>query len=82
MFALRKLLRVPNSIKTRKVITLIQILGFNEVRQKGSHLFFEHIDGRTTLVPLHKEIRMKLLTKIIKKDLKITKEEFFQILNK
>ena len=69
---------MPNSVKTRKVIAALHHLGFKEIRQKGSHLFFEHCDGRTTIVPLHKEIKIKLLTKIIKQDLKIKKEKFLQ----
>jgi predicted RNA binding protein YcfA (HicA-like mRNA interferase family) len=70
---------MPNSIKTRKVLHALYCLGFQEKRQKGSHLFLEHADGRTTLVPLHKEIRKKLLVKIIKKDLKIKKQEFMKL---
>ncbi|MBI4045070.1 MAG: type II toxin-antitoxin system HicA family toxin [Candidatus Diapherotrites archaeon] len=71
---------MPNSVKTRKVLEALHKLGFQGIRQKGSHLFFEHSDGRTTLVPLHKEIRIKLLVKIIKQDLKMSKEEFFKLL--
>jgi len=71
---------MPNSVKTRKIIETLHALGFKEIRQKGSHLFFEHPDGRTTLVPLHKEIIIKLLTKIIKQDLKMGKEGFFKLL--
>ena len=29
-------------------------LGFAKVRQKGSHAFYRHPDGRTTTVPHHK----------------------------
>ena len=71
---------MPNSVKTRKVLGALHKLGFKDVRQKGSHLFLEHQDGRTTVIPLHKEIRIKLLTKIVKQDLKMEKEEFFRIL--
>ncbi len=71
---------MPNSVKLRKVLDALHKLGFKESRQKGSHAFFEHPDGRTTLVPLHREIRIKLLTKIIKQDLKMNKEEFFKII--
>ena len=71
---------MPNSVKTRRVIAALHSLGFKEKRQKGSHLFFGHADGRTTLVPLHKEIREKLLTKIIKKDLKMKKQEFTKLM--
>jgi len=58
----------------------LHCLGFREKRQRGSHLFFEHADGRTTLVPLHKEIREKLLVKIIKKDIKMKKQEFMELM--
>jgi predicted RNA binding protein YcfA (HicA-like mRNA interferase family) len=72
---------MPNSIKLRKILSALQKLGFLQTRQKGSHAFFEHKDGRTTVVPLHSEIRIKLLTKIIKQDLKIEKEKFFELLD-
>ncbi|MDD5163043.1 MAG: type II toxin-antitoxin system HicA family toxin [Candidatus ainarchaeum sp.] len=71
---------MPNSVKLRKVLDALHKLGFKEIRQKGSHVFFEHPDGRTTLVPMHKEIKIKLLTKIIKQDLKMQKEEFFKMI--
>mgnify|MGYP001614737983 CR=1 len=71
---------MPNAVKTAKVIKVLNKLGFKSVRQKGSHVFFEHSGGRTTLVPMHYEIRIKLLTKIIKHDLKMEKEEFFKLL--
>ncbi len=71
---------MPNSVKTRKVLAALEKLGFQQIRQKGSHAFFEHPDGRTTVIPMHKEIRAKLLTKIIKQDLKIKKEEFLKLL--
>ena len=70
------------TIKLRKVLPVIKKFGFKEIRQKGDHLFLEHPDGRTTTIPLHKEIRIKLLTKIIKKDLTLTKKEFFKLLEK
>ncbi|MBU1939838.1 MAG: type II toxin-antitoxin system HicA family toxin [Candidatus Diapherotrites archaeon] len=69
---------MPETIKTNKLIRLLRRLGFQQIRQRGSHLFFKHNDGRTTLVPLHYEIRAKLLTKIIKQDLKMEKGEFFR----
>ena len=42
--------------------------------------FLAHPDGRTTLLPLHPEIRVKLLTKIIKKDLRMGKDAFLRML--
>jgi predicted RNA binding protein YcfA (HicA-like mRNA interferase family) len=71
---------MPKIIKTRQLLSTLKRLGFIEVRQRGSHLFLEHPDGRTTIIPLHDEIRTGLLTKIIKEDLKMTKEEFEKLL--
>lgn len=33
---------------------LLQRIGFSLVRQRGSHAYFHHPDGRSTVVPLHK----------------------------
>lgn len=43
-------------------------------------MFFEHLDGRTTVVPNHpgEEIDRGLLNKIIKHDLEMSREEFFK----
>ena len=40
-------------LKAREVISILQRLGFVEVRQKGSHKQFQHADGRATTVPVH-----------------------------
>ena len=61
-----------------ELIKIIKKLGFGFKRQEGSHMFFEHPDGRTTVIPNHpsEEVDRGLLNKIIKKDLNITREEF------
>ena len=66
--------------KTRNILSTLKKIGFIEVRQKGSHLFMEHPDGRTTVIPLHEEIQAGLMTKIIKEDLKMNKEDFEKLL--
>lgn len=70
---------MQHSVKLRKVLDAMHKLGFVEIRQKGSHLFMGHADGRTTVIPLHKEIRARLLVKIIKKDLQMEVDDFFQM---
>ena len=52
------------------------------IRQEGSHVVFRHPDGRTTVIPNHggEDIDRGLLTKIIKHDLQITREEFIELL--
>jgi len=71
---------MQHAIKLRKVLDAMHKLGFGDVRQKGSHLFMEHPDGRTTVIPLHKEIKVGLLVKIIKKDLRMEVDVFFGLL--
>ena len=55
-------------------------MGFLLKRQEGSHVFFQHSDGRTTVVPNHpgEKIDRGLLNKIIKKDIQIEREEFLR----
>ena len=63
---------------------IIKRLGFELIRQEGSHMFFKHVDGRTTVVPNHpgEHIDRGLLTKIIKKDLNLEREDFIKLLKK
>jgi predicted RNA binding protein YcfA (HicA-like mRNA interferase family) len=53
-------------------------LGFVRFRQEGSHAFFPHTDGRTTVIPNPPgdAIDRALLSKIIKKDLGIDRDAF------
>ena len=53
--------------------------GFQFIRQKGSHRFYRHPDGRTTVVPVHsnKEIKRGLLKGMLD-EIGITREEFFK----
>ena len=66
-------------LKPNKVVSILESLGFLEVRQKGSHKQFRHPDGRGTTVPFHagRDISPILLKKIAK-DIRLTVEEFLQ----
>ncbi len=68
------------SLKAKEMVKILEKLGFQLLRQKGSHMFFRHPDGRTTLIPNHpsEEIDRGLLNKIIKKDLQLEREEFLK----
>ena len=56
-------------------------LGFQMVRQKGSHARWKHPDGRATTIPLHgdSEIGGWLFCEILKQ-LGITEEDFYRLL--
>ena len=55
-------------VQARHVIRFLESLGFVQVRQKGSHKFFRHQDGRTATVPEHKgeDLGRGILAKILR----------------
>lgn len=68
--------RIP-TITVNLMIKFLLSLGFEEIRQKGSHKFFRHPDGRTATVPDHKgEDLGRGITNKIFKDAKVEKEDF------
>lgn len=56
------------TLKPRQLIKILEELGFVKIRQEGSHIFFKHTDGRTTVVPNHpgKDIGRGLLRAILR----------------
>jgi len=56
---------------------LLFLLGFKKVRQKGSHAFYRHPDGRTTTLPHHKGRNLaRPLIREILQDIDMTVEEY------
>lgn len=55
-------------LKARQLIQLLGQLGFEVVRQKGSHVRLRHPDGRVVTVPVHpaQDIGRGLLRKILR----------------
>ena len=66
-------------LKAREVVKGLQTLGFERVRQKGSHAIFHHQDCRRAPIPIHlaKTISPYLLSDILKQ-LGIAEDEFLQ----
>jgi len=64
-------------LKQREVVALLVKLGFTEVRQRGSHQQFRHLDGRGTTLPFHqgRDISPTLLRQIAK-DIGLSVENF------
>ena len=64
-------------LKPRAVMRILERLGFEVVRQRGSHIQYRHPDGRCTTVPFHggRDISPILLRQIAK-DIGLTVEEF------
>lgn len=72
--------RLP-ALKGKEVISLLGKIGFIEERQRGSHVFLKHPDGRATVVPVHsgETIGTGLLSKILR-DVEMTKDDLLRIL--
>lgn len=65
------------SLKAKEVVKILHKFGFKKVRQRGSHAFFSHADGRITVVPIHQGRSLgKGLLHSILHDVQISPEQF------
>ena len=63
-------------VKPKKFIKILLSLGFKKRDVEGSHVFFNHPDGRTTVISMHnREISKGLLRKILN-DINLSIEEY------
>ena len=67
------------SINFRIMNKFLIFAGFKPVRQKGSHIFYRHSDGRTTTLPNHKgrDLAKPLMREILR-EIEISPEEFIK----
>lgn len=68
-------------LTSRELCKIVESLGFVAIRQRGSHRYFRHLDGRTAVVPIHDasyQIGRGLLKKILD-EIKINREEFLKL---
>ena len=69
------------SLKAKEVVKVLKRLGFEEDRQKGSHLILiNNFSHKRTVVPMHhgKDIKKSLLKRIIVEDAGITIDDFLK----
>lgn len=64
------------SISGAQLIKALRKLGFEVIRIKGSHHFLQHLDGRCTVVPVHRNeiIGRGLLAQILR-DCDLSRED-------
>jgi predicted RNA binding protein YcfA (HicA-like mRNA interferase family) len=76
------LTRLP-ILNAKTIEKVLVSLGFERVRQKESHVFYRHPDGRTTAVPFHsgKDIARPLLREILK-DIELPADDLLAKLDK
>ena len=67
-------------ISGKKLISILESLGFEVTRINGSHHRLKHPDGRITTVPVHQnqDLPKGLLRKIVKEDLQMEFEDLFK----
>ena len=70
-------------LNAKRIEKVLLSLGFEPVRQKGSHVFYRHQDGRTTTLPFHagRDIARPLLREILK-DIEFTADDLLAELDK
>jgi predicted RNA binding protein YcfA (HicA-like mRNA interferase family) len=70
-------------VSAEKVIKALSKIGFQPVRQRGSHLFMKHPDGRSTVIPVHsgEELGRGVLKEILN-DVGMSNEEFLDLLDR
>jgi predicted RNA binding protein YcfA (HicA-like mRNA interferase family) len=58
-------------------------LGFKAIRQKGSHVFYRHPDGKTTTLPNHpgRDLARPLIREILR-EIELTPDQFRDELEK
>lgn len=72
--------RLP-AVTGAEVVRALQRAGFSIVRQRGSHVFLQHADGRATVVPVHsgETLGAGLFAKILR-DVQLSRDEFSRLL--
>ena len=67
--------RLPR-LKGKELIRILEKLGFEVIRTRGSHFFLRHADGRATTVPVHSgEVIGPGLLRSILRDVELSLED-------
>ncbi len=70
-------------VEAEIVIKALTRIGFQPVRQRGSHLIIKHPDGRSTVIPVHpgEELGRGILREIMN-DVGLSKKDFLELLER
>ena len=71
--------RLP-TLTPKKLVAIFKKQGFEERRQKGSHLVLKHANGRRLVVPMHDRYLKRGTMMSIINDAGLTEEEFLKLL--
>ena len=69
-------------VSAKELEKILILLGFEIVRQKGSHRFYKHPDGRYTTIPHHPgEDISRPLVRTILREIELDVDEYIRLLN-
>ena len=74
--------KIP-SVDAKTLEKVLLKIGFKKIRQKGSHVFYRHSDGRYTTLPFHlsKDVP-RILVRVVLKEIGLSVDDFNEILRK
>ena len=66
-------------LDAKELIKILNKMGFDVIRQRGSHIYMKHKDGRCTVVPMHagRDIGRGLLKRILN-EIDMSREDFLK----
>lgn len=68
-------------VSAKDLERLLLKIGFFPIRQRGSHVFYRHSDGRTTTIPHHKGRDLaRPLVRAILREINLEVDEFNKLL--
>ena len=71
--------KLPRKLSGKQLLRVFRKLGFVVVRQRSSHVFIEHQDGRHLTIPMYDVVPVNLLNWILA-EAQVTREEFLRLL--
>ncbi len=73
----------PLRLTGAELLAALERVGFELIRRRGSHCLLRHVDGRTTVIPIHagEMLGPGLLAKILR-DVGLSREEILQLVSK
>lgn len=63
-------------VRPEVMVRILEQMDFRLVRQRGSHAFFRHPDGRATIVPMHRRDLPQGTIREILRDTGLSLEEY------
>ena len=72
------MVKLPRKISGKELLKVFRKLGFEIERQRGSHVFLRHPDGRRLTIPVYDVVPVNLLLWILA-ETNVSREEFLKL---